>query len=135
MSLRKKGKYYYGDGINDLISELERYAYLNKYPVDLTESIICSSCGNKTFMLFSDDEENAAVVQCTKCKAKQYIHDSKCYLGDKTDNYECICGADQFLIATGVSFYNGTSDVRWVYVGGYCPKCGLVGNYVDWNER
>lgn len=135
MALRKKGKYYYGDNIKDLIIELERYADLNKYPIDETEATTCSCCDGNIFMLFSDDEESAAMVQCIKCENKQYIRDSQRYLNNKLDNYTCICGAEQFEIAIGVSFYTDTKDVRWVYVGGYCSKCGLVGNYVDWNER
>ena len=135
MALEKKGKYYYGGEANDLIAELYRYSKLNKYHIDSTEKIVCQVCGNDLFKLFTDNDETAAVVQCTNCSGRRFIRDSQKYLGENTENFECLCGNEDFQIITGISFYKGTADVRWVYVGGYCPKCGLVGIYVDWNER
>jgi len=135
MALVKKGKYYYGDGVDDLISELESYSESNKYPIGKTEKVMCKSCGNSLFRLFSDDDETAAVVQCLHCDERQFVRDSEEFLNKNLDNFECICGNDEFQIAIGLSLYVDTNDVRWVYVGGYCLKCGLVGNYIDWNER
>ena len=136
MALRKKGKYYYGDNQADLALELERYSKLNKYPVDEIENIICEKCGQQSFKLFSDDEGSAALCQCINCGEKKFIRDSLNFINqDELDNHECMCENENFEITVGLSFYQGTKDVRWVYVGGYCSKCGMVGNYIDWNER
>ena len=134
MALTKKEGYYYGDGVEDLVEELERYAKLNKYPIDKTEQFVCE-CGGDLFEIFSDEDEAAAMVQCEKCSADHYIMGSESYLGESLENYECLCGSGQFKLVCGLSFYSGTEAARWVYLGGYCPACGLVGNYVDWNER
>jgi len=136
MALRKKGKYYYGDNQADLALELKRYSELNKYPIDEVENITCEKCGQKSFKLFSDNDESGALCQCINCAEKQFIRDTLNFINqDEIDNHECMCGNDNFEITVGLSFYQGTKDVRWVYVGGYCQKCGLVGNYIDWNER
>jgi hypothetical protein len=62
--------------------------------------------------------------------------DSGNYLG--TANLEpatCVCGADVFEITVGVSLYDESEDVRWLYVGCRCPVCGVTGNYGDWTSE
>ena len=136
MALRKKGKYYYGDNQADLALELKRYSELSKYPVEEIENITCEKCGQKSFKLFSDDDGSAALCQCINCAEKKFIRDSLNFINqDELDNHECMCENENFEITVGLSFYQGAKDVRWVYVGGYCSKCGMVGNYIDWNER
>ena len=136
MALRKKGRYYYGDNQEDLALELKRYSELNKYPIDEVKNIICEKCGQQSFKLFSDDDESAALCQCINCAEKIYIRDSLNFINqDEIDKHECVCENDSFEITVGLSFYKETKDARWIYVGGYCKKCGLVGNYIDWNER
>ena len=136
MALRTKGKYHYGDDQEDLSLELKRYAESNQYPVDEVAIIKCDMCGQTTFELFSDDDESAAMLRCASCAEKKFIGDSKTYINqDEVDNHECICGNENLAISVGLSFYKGTKDARWVYVGGYCSSCGMLGNYIDWNER
>ena len=136
MALRKKGKYYYGDNKDDLNLELKRYAELNKYPIDENLEIKCVNCGQHSFKLFSDNDENGALCQCVNCSEDNFIKDSQEYINlNELENYECLCGNSHFYISGGLSFYQETEEARWVYVGGYCSKCGLVGNYIDWNEK
>ncbi|GHT22384.1 hypothetical protein FACS189430_04080 [Bacteroidia bacterium] len=136
MAIRKKGKYYYGDTIEDLKIELERYSKTNAYPIDETTILVCPKCGNAKFLIFSDDEESSALCQCSNCAEEVFIRDSKKYFNETTkDDYLCLCDNADFEIMIGTSFYKGTNDVRWVYTGGFCSKCGLLGNYIDWNER
>lgn len=136
MAVRKKGKYYYGDTIDDLKTELERYSKTNGYPIAETTVLICSKCGSKKFVLYSDDEESSALCQCSNCSEEVFIRDSKEYFdATQKDDFLCLCDNGAFEIIIGLSFYTNTKDVRWVYVGGFCSKCGLLGNYIDWNER
>jgi hypothetical protein len=136
MALRKKGDYYYGDSQDDLSLGLKRYAKNNKYPIDDLEVLVCRKCGGNVFVLFQDDEESGALCQCVNCAENHFIRDSQEYI-DQDEMYilECLCGNKDLQITTGVSFYKGTKDARWVYVGGYCSKCGVLGSYIDWNER
>ena len=58
--------------------------------------------------------------------------DSGNYLGSANlEPATCVCGADVFEITVGVSLYDESEDVRWLYVGCRCPACGLTGNYGD----
>ncbi|RKH88753.1 hypothetical protein D7Y21_13605 [Corallococcus sp. AB045] len=45
---------------------------------------------------------------------------------------ECLCGAVAFQIVSGVALYEGTQDVRWLYVACFCPACGFIGVHSDW---
>ena len=49
--------------------------------------------------------------------------------------YECFCRDNVFEITVGVSLYDDSEDVRWLYVGCRCPKCGLTGVYGDWKNE
>ena len=136
MALRKKGRYYYGDNQDDLADELKRYAKLNEYPVNEVEHIKCAKCEQQLFKLISDYDEGGAVCQCINCSEERDIKDSKQYMQQENmNNNECVCGNATFNIAVALSFYSDTNDVRWVYVGGLCSSCGVLGTYVDWNER
>ena len=136
MALRKKGKYYYGDSQDDLILEIKRYAENNKYPADETEIIKCDKCGQQSFNLFSDDDESGALCKCVNCDEMKFIRDSQEFINhENIDNHECMCGNPDFTVIVALSFYQDAKNVRWVYVGGYCSKCGMVGTYIDWNER
>lgn len=48
---------------------------------------------------------------------------------------ECPCGHDCFEITAGVSLYEGSEDVRWLYLGCRCPACGLIARYCDWKKE
>jgi len=136
MALRKKGKYHYGDSQEDLALALKKYAESNQYSINEVRDIKCDKCGWDTFKLFSDDDESGAMCRCVHCSEKKFIRDSEEYMNqDETDYHECMCGNANLSISVGLSFYEGTKDARWIYVGGYCATCGVVGNYIDWNER
>ena len=136
MALIKKGNYYYGDNQDDLALELKRYAERNKYPADEITEIKCKNCGYQYFNIFSDNDESGALCKCVNCSENNFIRDSQEFMNlEELDNHECMCGNADFAISVVTSFYQATNDVRWVYIGGYCAKCGMVGNYIDWNDR
>jgi hypothetical protein len=45
------------------------------------------------------------------------------------------CGGEEFEITVGVSLYEGSEDVRSLYIGCRCPGCGLSAVYGDWKNE
>jgi hypothetical protein len=135
MGLVKRGKYWYGDGQADIRPELLRYSKRNAYLIDHFADAVCT-CGGRLFRLEMDDAAGAAVRRCVSCRKKHAIGDSADFLDEaELEKYECVCGEDVFEITVGVSLYEGSEDVRWLYLGCRCPACGLTGCYGDWKNE
>ena len=135
MALHKKGKYYYGDSQPDIRDELLRYSKLNEYQTVHYADAKCV-CGNNRFSLSLDEDEGAAIRQCVSCKTEHPIADSIDFLQDaKLETCECICGSKIFEITVGVSLYENSEDVKWLYVGCRCVNCELTGCYGDWKNE
>ena len=135
MALRKKGKWWYGDAQSDIRAELARVGDLNEYIPTQFADAKCA-CGNGTFQLALDDEAGAAVRTCSKCNVEHAIGDSAEFLEEaELQQSSCVCGKVVFEITIGVSLYDDSDDVRWLYVGCRCPSCGLTGCYGDWKSE
>ena len=135
MALVKRGKHWYGDVQADIQSELLRYSQRNGYPVHHFADAVCS-CSGRTFRLRLDDTEGAAVRDCVSCGSEHPIGDSVEYLAEaELQECECPCGCDSFEITVGVSLYEDSEDVRWLYLGCRCPTCGLTACYGDWKNE
>jgi len=135
MTLRKRGKYWYGDSQADIRDELTRYGKLNEYVPTQFADARCQ-CGGTQFRLRMDENEGAAVRICTACGGEHPIGDSGEYLDDaELEEHGCVCSEDAFEITVGVSLYDGSDDVRWLYVGCRCSACGLTGCYGDWKNE
>lgn len=135
MALKKRGKYRYGDSQADIHAELLRYSKENTYVAQHFADAICK-CGGKVFRLTLDDNEGAAIRVCVACKAEHPIGDSDEYLEDaELEECACPCGNEEFEIAVGVSLYEDSEDVKWLYLGCRCPKCGLTAVYGDWKNE
>jgi hypothetical protein len=135
MALKKRGKYRYGDGQVDIRAEVLRYGEENAYPAHHFADSLCA-CGGKRFRLALDDTEGAAVRTCVGCGSEHPIGDSAEYLEDaELEECACPCGGEAFEITVGVSLYEGSEDVRWLYVGCRCPACGLTAVYGDWKNE
>jgi hypothetical protein len=135
MALVKRGKHWYGDEQADVPSELLRYSQRNGYPAEHFAHAVCQ-CGGRIFRLSLDDTEGAAVRVCISCGDEHPIGDSAEYLGDaQLEECECPCGHDSFEITAGVSLYECSQDVRWLYLGCRCPVCGLIACYGDWKNE
>jgi hypothetical protein len=135
VALKKRGKYHYGDGQADIPAEVLRYGNENAYPAHHFAACLCG-CGGKLFRLALDDTEGAAVRTCAECDSKQPIGDSDEYLENaELEECACPCGGEAFEITVGVSLYEGSEDVRWLYVGCRCPACGLTAVYGDWKNE
>jgi hypothetical protein len=135
MALKKRGKYRYGDSQADIRAELLRYSKTNAYPCHHFADAACT-CGGKRFRLALDDDEGAAVRICAGCKTEHPIGDSDEFLEEaELGECACPCGGEEFEITVGVSLYEDSEDVRWLYVGCRCPECGLTAVYGDWKNE
>jgi hypothetical protein len=135
MALRKRGKWWYGDSCADIRDELTRQGRLNEYVPTQFADPKCV-CGASIFRLQLDDEQGSAVRICANCSAEHVMGDSEEYLDQaELEQAECVCGKDEFEISVGVSLYEGSDDVRWIYIGCRCPACGLVGCFGDWKNE
>jgi hypothetical protein len=135
MSLKKIGKYFYGDSQLDIKDELLRYSKKNNYIATNYFDCICK-CKNNEFNLLIDDGEGVAICRCVKCTEENSIADSEEYIEDaELEECECPCGCDVFEVTTGVALYQNSNDVKWLYVGCRCIGCGLTACYGDWKNE
>jgi hypothetical protein len=135
MALQKRGKWWYGDSQADIREEILRYSKRVKYLAHHFADAECK-CGGRLFYLALDDNEGVALRKCVGCAVEHPIGDSDEYMAEADlEQRTCICGAEDFEITVGVSLYRDSEDVRWLYVGCRCPKCGLTGVYGDWKNE
>lgn len=123
-----------GGEFEKLKKEVLRYSKLNGYPVSRFEAVECG-CNQEELLLFSNDNQGGAFAECPTCSSQIDIMNSREYAEDPDHNV-CSCENKTLLLGVGLALYDdGTGDVRWVYVGALCRKCGLAGVYTDWQER
>ena len=132
MALKKKGRYWYGDGPEDTQAEIQRYSKANKYPATRFAASACI-CGHRVFGLESDEETGAARRTCTACGNVHLMGDAAEYADEaEFEGHECVCGEESFELLSGVALYAESNDVRWYYLGCRCTSCSLVGVFADW---
>ncbi len=132
MALSNRDGHAYGDSQTDIVAYLREYAADNGKPLAHTVDCRCR-CSRAVFVLGIDDNEGAAIRACEPCDLEVPIGDSAEYLEEaEIEQCECLCGGSTFEVTVGVSLYDGSEDVRWVYIGCRCTDCGLVGCYGDW---
>lgn len=135
MALYQRGRKYFGDSQVDIRGEIHRYSQLNEYVAQYFADAICA-CGSRTFRLALDDNEGVAIRICFECNSEHAMGDSEDYLDDATpEERACPCGSEAFEITLGVALYDDSADVRWLYVGCRCPKCGQTAVYGDWKNE
>jgi hypothetical protein len=116
----------------DIRPEIQRYSFANGYPAQHFAEVICK-CNSREFKVLIDDNQGAAVRICVGCNHQHPIGDSAEYLDNaKLDECSCPCGNESFEMMVGVSLYDQSNDVRWIYLGLCCPMCGLIAVYGDW---
>ncbi|HET6250438.1 MAG TPA: hypothetical protein VFE47_22310 [Tepidisphaeraceae bacterium] len=135
MPLRKRGKWWYGDSQSDIRDELTRVGKLNDYVPTQFADAICI-CGARLFRLRTDEAAGVAIRTCATCGKQHLMGDSAEFFDDAEPvDHECVCRADAFEITVGVSLFDNSDDVHWLYVGCRCPSCGLTGCYADWKNE
>lgn len=136
MALSKRGKWRFGDSQADIRAEILRYSKRVGYPADHFADAVCG-CGGRVFSLYVDDTRGVASRVCVSCDSEAHpIGDSAEYM-DEAEEEECACpcGKEAFEITVGVSLYDDSEDVRWLYIGCRCTDCGLTAVYGDWKNE
>jgi hypothetical protein len=119
----------------DIREELLRYSAANGYTASHFVDATCA-CGGRSFRLQLDDEAGAAVRLCVDCSHSHPMGDSADFLEEaELEECACPCGSETCDISVGVSLYKDSDDVRWLYVGCRCRRCGLIAVYGDWKNE
>jgi hypothetical protein len=135
MALRKRGKWWYGDSQADIRDEILRYSKGVTHHAHHFADAVCK-CGRRVFRLFVDNTQGVAVRTCVACETEHPIGDSDEFMDEaELDDCACPCGSEEFEITVGVSLYDDSEDVRWLYVGCRCPACSLTAVYGDWKNE
>lgn len=132
MAMHKKGKYWYGESLEDVKTNVISYSRSNGYEAAKFFPAICE-CGGQAFKLETDEEVGAGRRICVQCDKVVLMGDSDEYADEADfDNHVCVCDTETFELLSGVALYAGSNDVRWYYIGCKCTKCSLVGVFADW---
>jgi hypothetical protein len=133
--LEKRGDAWFGEHQADIKTEIARYSVLVGYVATHFADGECA-CGSRLFELSLDEAEGAAVRVCAGCATEHAIGDSAEYLAHaQLEACECSCEARHMEITVGVSLHADSEDVRWIYLGCRCPRCGRVAVYGDWKNE
>lgn len=133
MASVKKGKYWYGESIDDVKEQVRTFSKGNGYPASKFSESICE-CGGKEFHLESDEEEGVARRSCVICSKAMFMGGDGAIFACRAslEEHLCVCDSSVFQLLSGVSLYPQSNDVRWYYIGCRCSGCGLVGVFAEW---
>ena len=132
MSINTSGKWWVGSEPADIRGFLEAYA-TKGYEVHDFRLTKCH-CGADSFHLLADDNEGAAKRVCSKCADEHFMCDSEEYWEEaEPEHWECVeCASETTNIGVGFSLYDDDREIRWLYVGCRCAKCGVLGCFAGW---
>lgn len=135
MPLHHRDDQTFADSQQDIPTALVEYSKTKGYLAEKFADAVCE-CGNRTFELHVDETQGVGGRICVACEHQHVMGDGEEYLEDaELEICECICGAPALEITVGVALYADSEDVRWFYIGGRCPDCGLTGCYADWKNE
>ena len=138
MALTKIGIHWYGEIHDDIHESIIDYSTENGYQENLATHFadaVCT-CGNFVFSLLMDEDAGVAIRICANCNVEHPIGDSAEYMDDaEVSGSLCVCNEEEFEITIGVTLYADSEDVRWLYVGCRCVKCGITGVWGDWKNE
>lgn len=131
MTIDKTGKWWVGSDGTDLEEYLKAYS-TDSYVTHEFRLAKCS-CGNTSFSLWADDGEGTAKRICSSCDNTHFLCDSEEYRSEETSTeWKCIkCKCKFANIGVGFSLYED-GEVRWLYVGERCTRCGILGCVAQW---
>ena len=133
MSIDKSGKWWIGEGPEDIRGFLESYVS-DGYEVHEFRLARCS-CGGDQFVLDADDNEGVARRTCSACGAQHFICDSEEFWAEANpDTCDCPeCRSNAMNVGVGFSLYeDDPSGIRWLYIGVRCSNCGILGCFAGW---
>ena len=131
MSIDTSGKWWVGTNPKDIKEYVETYTS-KSYKMDEFRLAKCA-CGSVDFQLDADDNEGVAKRTCTKCSQQHFLCDSEEFAEEvENEHWHCECGSEATNIGVGFSLRKKGGEIRWLYVGCRCAKCGILGCFADW---
>lgn len=124
-------KYWTGDSADDISEWLRLYSEDDSIDV---KPVQCHSCGNDSFELRVDQNEDAIEVKCTQCGTKKILLDcDEVWEDAKPRLRKCsVCKACKAYNVRVGFIRRENGSVKWVYIGNRCTNCGTLGSYLDW---
>ena len=140
MALKKKGKYWYGESVDDVWTFFVWYTRDSSPPVKHCRVAVCK-CGSIVFQVEGDEEEGHYQRTCVACGtevvffAKEYSRRPR----PRTDLplFECICWGDEFEVVGLTCPFSCSSPKsgHTFFLGMRCVECGCLGEYACWFPR
>jgi hypothetical protein len=133
MSIDTSGKWWVGSEPDDIGEYLEAYSADGGYKTEEFRLSRCA-CGSVQFRLEADDNEGTARRTCAKCQTEHFICDSGEYWEDsEPEEWRCLeCKSQHTNVGVGFALYPEDKEVKWLYVGCRCAKCGILGCFAGW---
>lgn len=130
MTIAKSGRFWRGQGFEDLAQYLKEYM-ASGYPATHIRPSVCA-CGFEMFTVEADQEQGCVRRTCPACQESRFIADSRDVWDDsQPEKLECpVCSGSLFEVA--VAFSSDGDRVRWVTMGSRCGRCGTLGSFADW---
>jgi ribosomal protein S27AE len=131
MSITKSGQRWVSTSAQDIHEYLEAYS-AKAYPVSQFRGAKCE-CGSDTFRLLADETEGGVQRTCMACGKSHFVCDSEEYWNSASpERWTCgECNSTEMNVGVGFSLYED-GEIRWLYVGQRCTKCGLLDCVADW---
>lgn len=132
MSIDTSGNWWVGSEPDDLKEYLEAYS-TDSYQVHHFRLARCE-CGSVEFHLDASDNDGVARRTCAKCDKVHFICDSEEFWEEaEAEHWRCIeCGGECCNVGAGFSLYDDRQDIKWLYVGERCARCGVLGCFASW---
>jgi hypothetical protein len=132
MTVDTSGKWWKGTEISD-IDEYLAALEPEGYPVTETRHAQCS-CGNRTFRLMLDRDEELGQTTCGACGKVTFTGDSGEFWSEASpEPLGCECGSTLYEVGLGLSIRENTW-VRWLSIGLRCARCGILSSPLDWKS-
>jgi hypothetical protein len=131
MTIDESGTWWVGSEPRDIEGFLKAFAD-DGYEVRAFRLAHCT-CGSDRFSLEADDNEGAARRTCVACGTEYFICDSADSWQDaEPEPWSCIeCKSKHANVGCGFAL-RANGEVRWIYVGARCARCGILGCYAGW---
>ena len=136
MTIDTSGEWWIGSKPSDLNEYLVVLTKEDGISIDEFRLAKCD-CGGDVFVLEADRDEGTARRTCVKCKKQHFLCDSEEYWEEvEPEEWKCVCHSNETNLGVGFVLRESgpgeKPDVKWLYVGCRCVKCGTLSCFVDW---
>ena len=138
MAIDTSGTWWVGSDKSDVSDYLNA---LTDGKIDQFRAARCN-CSSDTFEVDFDGDAGCVRRKCGGCHATSFVCDSaEQWPSASPERYECVaCGSKTANVVIGFTLRPATlknrigfaRDVKWVFVGVRCDRCGVLGCVADW---